>query len=100
MDLPEGKQALREIKTLEDGMELRLKEVRRRSKEAVERARADANERIRLKEDEVTQLRCRLEPGTRPDGEPVKPVFAKEFAPDKTVVAGLAREIFNVITGV
>lgn len=99
MDLPEGKLALREIKNLEDGMERRLKEVRRRAKETVDRARGEADEQVRLKEDELAQLRCRLDPETRRADEPGTSTPAKDFAPDKTVVAGLAREIFNVITG-
>ena len=98
MDLPEGKLALREIKTLEGEMQRRLKEVRRQVKETVDRARAEANEQIRLKEDEVAQLRCRLDPGTRRAGGPETPP-AGDFALDKTVVAGLAREVLNIITG-
>lgn len=99
MDLPEGKLALREIKTLEDGMERRLKEIRRRAEETVDRARAEAGEQVRLKEGELAQLRCRLDVRARRAEEPETPRFAGDFAPDKAVVAGLAREIFNVITG-
>lgn len=99
MDLPEGKLALREIKNLEDGMERRLKEVRQGTKETVDRARAEADERIRLKEGELAQLRGRLDPETRRAEKPEPPMPAKEFTPDKMVVAGLAREIVNVITG-
>ncbi len=99
MDLPEGKLALREIKALEDGIDRRLKEVRRRTKETIDRAHAEADERIRLKEGELAQLRCRLNPGARRADEPGKPMFAKDFMPEEMVVAGLAREIFSVITG-
>ncbi len=99
MDLPEGKQALREIKALEDGMELRLKAVRQRAQEMVDRARVEAEERIRLKEGELAQLRCRLDPGTRGAGEPGSSLPDGDFVPDKTAVTGLAREILNVITG-
>lgn len=80
-------------------MERRLKEVRRRTKEMIDRERAEADERIRLKEGELTQLRCRLDPEARRAVEPGKSMLAKDFAPDKMAVAGLAREIFNVITG-
>lgn len=99
MDLPEGKLALREIKNLEDGMERRLREVRQRTKETIDRARAEADERIRLKEGELAQLRCRLEPEARGAERPEPPMPAEGFTPDKMVVAGLARDIFNVITG-
>lgn len=99
MDLPEGKLALREIKNLEHGMERRILEVRQKTKETIDRARAEADERIRLKEDEVARLRCRLDPETRRAEEPDKSIPAKDFTPDKMVVTGLARDILNVITG-
>ena len=99
MDLHEGKQALREIKTLEDGLERNLKEARRRAQETINRARAEADERIRLKEGELAQLRCRLDTGSRGAGEPGSSMPAGDFVPDKSAVSGLAREILNAITG-
>lgn len=80
-------------------MEQRLKEVRRRAQETIDRARAEADERIRLKEGELAQLRCRLDPGTRGAAGPEHSMPAGDFVPDKAAVAGLAREILNVITG-
>ncbi len=99
MDLPEGRQALREIKALEDGIELRLKEVRQQAQEMVSRARAEAEERIRLKEGELARLRCRLDAGTGGAEDAGSPLPAGDLVTDRSAVTALARELLNVITG-
>lgn len=99
MELPEGKQALREIKLLEEGLERQLADARRRAKETIDSARAAADEQVRLKEGELGQLRCRLTARTVRAAEDDAGALPPGFAPDPAVVDDLARELFNVITG-